>query len=71
MSSLFLAPSELQELTGYKYAKSQKQWLKNRGWRFEEDAAGRPKVLRAHLESKMGGSTRRTAQTEPNFDALR
>ncbi len=68
---LFLSPDELKELTGYQYPSRQKAWLKDRGWKFEADNLGRPKVLRAHLESRLGGTGRSPSPKEPNLEALR
>ncbi len=70
-TTLFLSPDELKELTGYQYPSRQKVWLRDRGWKFEADNLGRPKVLRAHLENQLGGSGRRPSPKEPNLEALR
>lgn len=68
---LFLSPEELKELTGYVYASRQKSWLKDRGWKFETDNLGRPKVLRAHMENQLGGAGRKASPKEPDFAALK
>lgn len=68
---LFLSPDELRELTGYQYASRQKTWLSQRGWTFETDHSGRPKVLRTHLENRLGGAGHRVSPKEPNFAALK
>lgn len=71
---LFLTADELIELTGYRIARYQVAWLRNRGWRFETNAAGAPRVARAYLERKMVGEAL-TADPGPparhNFEALR
>jgi hypothetical protein len=74
VTKLFLDPNELHELTGYRRAHEQKRWLAARRWKFEENAAGQPRVARAYLERRMVGEA---ATSEPlpaarhNFGALR
>jgi hypothetical protein len=72
--SLFLEAEELHELTGYRRAHEQKRWLAARRWKFEENAAGQPRVARAYLERRMVGEAT-TAEPLPaarhNFGALR
>ena len=71
--TLCLTPDDLRDLTGYKRASSQIAWLTERAWVFEIDARGRPKVLRAYADSKMGASVRPTEPKpwEPDFSDLR
>lgn len=65
---LFLTDAELHELTGYSMASAQKRWLKTHGWEFVETAFGRPRILRAFVEARMGLETAKPiAQTEPDF----
>ena len=74
LASLFLTTDELAELTGYRVAKYQREWLRNRGWRFETNAAGAPRVARAYLERRMVGQELSEAPGPParhNFGALR
>lgn len=70
---LFLTAEELHELTGYQVAKYQVAWLRARGWRFEQNAAGAPIVARAYMERRMVGEVA-TAPPGPaarhNFEAL-
>ena len=72
-AALFLTTEELAELTGYRVARYQIAWLRNRGWRFETNHAGAPRVARAHFERKMVGEAV-TAEPGPaarhNFGAL-
>ena len=64
-----LTPLELADLTGYTLPAKQKAWLRARGWVFEVDRWGRPKVSRAHAELRLGG-VQQTAAPEPNWEAL-
>ena len=56
---MFLKPQEVEELTGYKKRSKQCEFLRGRGYSFEIDSWGRPKVLRSHVESRLGGSISR------------
>lgn len=69
---MFLTSDELEELTGYKKPSLQKRWMTARGWRFEENAAGHPKILRALVEKQMGGSASATVpkKQKPNLGAI-
>lgn len=74
MSSLFLTGDEVFDLTGYRLAKYQVAWLRRRGWRFETNAAGAPRIARAYFERKMVGEARAEDPGPPakhNFAALR
>ncbi len=53
---MFLDEKELIELTGYKRGKDQCAWLSDRGWVFELDAHGRPRVLVEYCRYKMGAA---------------
>lgn len=66
---MFLTRQEIEELTDYKLAEFQCRWLKSHGYSFEVGASGRPKVLRVHVEQKLGVSAV-SIQSQPNFDAL-
>ncbi|MDF7681238.1 DUF4224 domain-containing protein [Enterobacteriaceae bacterium ESL0689] len=46
MSDLFLTNKELYDLTGYIYAKRQREWLNSKGIPFFENRMGIPKVKR-------------------------
>jgi hypothetical protein len=68
---MFLTRAELEELTDYKLAYWQCVWLEKNGYSFQIGASGRPKVLRSHVEQKLGvmqNASTRSAQ--PNFDAI-
>lgn len=67
---MFLTPEELSNLTDYGVGQwsRQRQWLENNGYPFELSSAGRPKVLRAYVEKRLGLTTAKpTARTEPDF----
>lgn len=73
-SDLFLQPDEIAALTGYKRGAEQCAYLKRKGWRFEQNAAGAPRVARAYFERRMVGES--TSEAPPpaarhNFGALR
>lgn len=68
LSDLFLTSTEVTDLTGYKYASKQIDWLKNNQYIFEINSSGKPKILRSHLISRLSESPK---QTTPNFGALR
>lgn len=50
---MFLTPPEIMELTGYVQRSAQVRWFQNHGWKFELNAGGMPKVLRAEMEKRM------------------
>jgi hypothetical protein len=67
---VFLSASELVDLTGLKRKKAQAAWLREQGYLVELDARGRPKVLRAVVEARLGAVVTQQKQ-QPNFGALR
>jgi hypothetical protein len=67
---VFLTPSELAELTGWRRAGRQAEWLRDHGWPVEVDRRGHPKVLRAVAVARLGGVVSSVPATEPNWDAL-
>jgi hypothetical protein len=69
--SIFLDSTEMHDLTGYVRHADQRRWLTDRGWTFEQNANGRPIVLRSHAESRMGGDTGKQAEKRPNFTAIK
>lgn len=74
VTDLFLQPAELEALTGYKRGAEQVAWLRRKGWRFEQNAAGAPRVARAYFERRMVGEVSSEAPALParhNFNALR
>ena len=62
---MFLTQEEIRELTGLAYNKRQVTWLAERGYKFEITVAGVPKVLRAHLEERLGGMANKKQQEQP------
>lgn len=80
MNTLFLAPEELAELTGYKARHAQVRWLDRNRWRYALASSGEPKVARAHFDERMGcgpAATRHAdainqaaAAVQPNFAAV-
>lgn len=69
--TLTLTRDELADLTGYKRASAQRAWLQERAWVFEVDGKGRPKVLRAYAEAKLGGKPQpKRREWKPDFSDL-
>lgn len=64
---MFLTHEQLHELTGCARVKGQIEWLKARRYPFELDSKGRPKVLRACVDAKLGAN----AANEPSGPKLR
>lgn len=82
MSSLFLTPDELAELTGFKAARSQARWLSSNRWRYALTRHNEPRVARQHFNERMGCAgasglseadliNHAAAGEQPNFGALR
>ena len=53
---MFLSRTELQEMTGYKRPSSMRRWLGENGYNYEVARDGYPRVLRAAVEMKLGGT---------------
>lgn len=71
----FLSATELAELSGRKTPSAQKRWLDAQGWRFIENAAGRPIVNRQYCRWRMGldkpkNETPIKEEVLPNFGAI-
>lgn len=65
---LFLSPEDLHDLTGYKVGHYQATWLKSHGYPYELTISGKPRVLRAFVEKKLGlASADVSPQTKPDF----
>lgn len=65
---MFLTEDELHDLTDATLRRLQIAWLESHGWTFEISRLGRPKVLRAYAERRMGlAEAKNTDQTEPDF----
>lgn len=65
---MFLSAQDLAELTGYQLPAYQVRWLDRHGYAFELSKGGRPKVLRAYVEKRLGlGNTTPMGHAEPDF----
>jgi len=67
---MFLTLDEISDLTGYQPQSMSHQckWLDRHGFPFELSAGGRPKVLRAYVERRLGlASVARKSESEPDF----
>lgn len=80
MSSLFLTPDELTELTGFKQTKGHVRWLEKHRWRYVLTRSEQPRVARDYFMDRMGSPRSQTGSTgqvnhaaaleEPDFSAL-
>ena len=71
--NLFLSKEELHELTDYRNRPGQIKWLAERGYKFELDRPGRPRVLRQAIVNAMGGNEaqpRQLRRVEPRWEAM-
>lgn len=66
MSSTFLTPEEIAELTGRKIASLQIEWLRKNGFRFWENAAHKPVVPRSAIDG-LKEVTRQNVDWQPNI----
>jgi hypothetical protein len=62
---VFLTVDELRELTGRERRKDQLAWLKAKGYKHEINALGHIKVLRSHVEHKLGAG--KPPEPSPDF----
>jgi hypothetical protein len=60
---MFLTRDEIAELTGYKRPSAQIRWFKAHGWPFEISSLGEPKILRAVVLARLGGSSQNDEPT--------
>ena len=69
---MFLSADELRKLTGRMKHSAQLCWLRTNGFVALQDADGRPLVLRAAVEARMGApiGAHDHHQQEPNWSAL-
>jgi hypothetical protein len=69
---LFLAPDEVEILTGFRTPTRQVGWLRARGWRFELNGNRRPIIARRYAEKMLGCGVDEGQQhpQRPNFGAL-
>lgn len=68
---MFLTGDELRELTGYKLASAQCRWLESRGYPFETNASGKPRVLRSYVQQRLCPQLAGSSIVAPDFDAIR
>lgn len=70
---MFLSNQELHNITGYKSGAYQIKWLQSNNIRHIIAADGRPRVSEALIRCILGENptARRSADQEPDFDALR
>ena len=66
---MFLTDEEIIELTGYKLAAYQIQWLRDHQFTYVcTRLRGKPRVLRTHVEQRLGAITAvAVMQDEPDF----
>ncbi len=69
---MFLTVDEIEELTGYLYCSRQIKWLADHGYKFEVSRNGKPKVLKTHVEARLGAQIKQGRQYyEPDFSNKR
>ncbi len=69
---MFLEPEKLVELTDCKRRSDQIRWLRNRGYRFEVSATGRPKVLIDEVRNKLlGPGTVKSKGCRPRLELVK
>jgi len=68
---MFLTRAEIIRLTDKIYKSAQKRVLRKKGYRFEEDDAGHPLVLRASVERRIEGKAiSAEPRPAPDFSAF-
>jgi hypothetical protein len=67
--SFCLTPDEIAELTSRTQPAAQRRWLDLYTWRYAVDSDGRPKVLRAYAEVRLG-APKAVARRGPRLDGL-
>ncbi|HEX5684858.1 MAG TPA: DUF4224 domain-containing protein [Ideonella sp.] len=80
MSSMFLSPDELTELTGFKQTKGHLRWLDQYRWAYALSRNLQPRVAREYYQQRMGLRRSGPSETEqarhaaaleePDFSAL-
>ena len=68
VSTAFLAPVDVERLTGFKRFSAQSRWLSAHGFSHEVNALGHPVVLWSAVQRNLTPKPRRRVQ--PNFQAL-
>jgi hypothetical protein len=68
---MLLSQDDIRELTGYKKAASQIQWLRQNGIKHLIGCDGKPRVLLSQIESIIGSNTKNTKRrVEPDEQGL-
>lgn len=67
---MFLSDKELMDLTGFKRGAEQCAWLTQRGWVFEVNSHGRPRVAVEYCKQKMGVQSEKQKRWELNLNAI-
>ena len=69
---MFLSEDDLYNLTGFKRYSAQARWLRENRFEFVLRANGQPRVLRVHLDARLGGTVtdNSTNNPEPNWEAI-
>ncbi|MEW8072827.1 MAG: DUF4224 domain-containing protein [Candidatus Thiodiazotropha sp.] len=62
---------DLKELTDCGQRHTMIRWLVDRGWKFEVDMNGWPKVAIEEFNRHMVGGTKTKRRKEPNYDAIK
>ena len=70
LPQLFLAPDEVETLTGFKTPMRQIDWLRTKGWRFELSGNRKPVIARRYAEKMLGCGDDDEQRPRPNFGAL-
>ncbi len=68
---MFLTPSEIEQLTGYRVPARQITWLTRNAIPHFVNGAGRPVVTRAAVEARGSGRDVRAGRVLPNLAAVR
>jgi hypothetical protein len=71
---MFLTKEGLQQLTGYKRNKEQKEWLKSKGYIFDENGRGELLIHVEYINQRLLGKSFKaggTIRREPDEEALK
>ena len=69
-SGTFLTPDELRELTGSTWRSRQIEWMMDNRWTYVLTRDGRPVILRAYAEKKLGMKETKALRWKPNLSAI-
>lgn len=67
---MFLTPDEIYRITCRRQRAAQKRELRAKGYAFDEDAAGRPLVLRSTVEARHAATRHQEGSKGPDSAAL-